>query len=132
MIYAVLAITVIYFFLGWLVYGILLDGFFKENTTQYTGLMKEEPAMWVYLISNLFWAILIVYIFTLAGIKSFVQGMITGFIIFFLVSFSYDIVFYGTMNLFKGIFLFVDVFVTALIGGLLGGLAGLFLGMGKE
>ena len=94
--------------------------------------MKETPAVWAYFINNLCWGILIVYLFSLAGIKSLVKGVITGLILFFLVSFSYDIVFYGTMNLYKGPTFYVDVIVTTLMGGLISGLAGLFLGMGKE
>ena len=129
-IFTALGITVIFFLLGWLVYGVLLAGFYKNNTVEYAGLMKE-PAPWIYFISNLCMGVLVVYIFTLAGIKSFVRGMITGFIIFFLVSFSFDIVFYGTMNLYKGPAFFIDVLVSTLLGGLVGGFAGLFLGMGK-
>jgi hypothetical protein len=131
-IFTTLGITVIFFLLGWLVFGVLLKGFYEGNTIQYTGLMKESPAPWAYFISNLCMATLTVYVFTLAGIKSFAKGLVTGLIIFFLVSLSYDIVFFGTMNLFNGAAFFVDVFITTLFGGLLGGLAGLFLGMGKE
>ena len=127
-----LALTVIFFLLGWLIFGIILERFYMDNTIQYTGLMKESPAPWAYFISNLCMASLTVYVFTLAGIKSLVKGLITGLIIFFLVSFSFDIVIFGTMNLYKGMTLVVDVLVTTLMGGLIGGLAGLFLGMGKN
>ena len=128
----VLVITVLYFFLGWLIYGIILDGFYKENTHQYAGLMKTGNAAWAYLLSNLCWGVLIVYILSLAGIKTFYKGLIIGLIVFFLASFSYDVVFYATMHLFKGRVFVVDVIVSTLLGGLFGGLAGLFLGMGKK
>jgi len=38
-----LAGGVFYFFLGWLVYGILLMNFYESNTITYDGLNKEMP-----------------------------------------------------------------------------------------
>ena len=128
---ATLALTVVYFIMGWVVYGILLMDYYTSNVVHYEGLMKE-PAPWVYFIGNLCSASMLIYVFTLAGIKTYLKGMIVGMILFFLVTFSFDLMIYGGMNLYQGSVLVVDVIIGILFGALLGALGGLFLGMGKE
>lgn len=122
-----LGLTVVYFLLGWVVYGMMLMNFYASNMTPYEGLMKE-PAPWVYLIGNLCTVGMLIYIFTLAGIKDFVKGMTTGIIILFLVTFSYDLMMLTGMNLYNSKVFFVDILVGTCFGGILGGLGGFALG----
>jgi hypothetical protein len=126
-----LGVTVIYFLLGWLVYGILLMDYYNSHLIQYKGLMKE-PAPWVYFIGNLCSVGLLIYVFTLAEIKTLQKGAVVGMILFLLITLSFDLMLYSGMNLYTGYVFFVDIIVAALFGGLLGGLGGLFLGMGKK
>jgi len=133
LILAVLAAAVVGFFLGWLVYGLLLTGFFEANMTVYEGSMDEDNAMWGYIVSNISWGIVYVYIFSaLAGIKSFGKGFVAGLIITFLVALSVDVSFFSSMNIFTYQVMIVDVIVAAIIGGLMAGVAALILGMGKN
>ena len=133
LILAVLAAAVVGFFLGWLVYGLLLTGFFEANMTSYDGLMKEDSPIWGYIIMNLSWGIMFVYVFhALAGIKSFGKGFVAGLIITFLVALSFDVSFFNSMNIFNFQALIVDVIVSAVIGGLMAGVAALILGMGPK
>jgi hypothetical protein len=129
---AVVTATVAGFLLGWLIFGVALDSFYKANTTFYQGLMKDPPSFLSIFIYNLFWGILIVLIFDKwAGIRSFGQGFIWGAVIDLLVIAGIDILFAGLMNLYTVQIVVVDIIANTILGGLIGGAAGLVLGMGK-
>lgn len=53
-----------FFFLGFLIYGLVLDkAVMKPNTIEYAGLMKETP-IWIPLVlANIVSAFMLVYIF---------------------------------------------------------------------
>jgi hypothetical protein len=132
-VYAIFASSAAGFFLGWLIFGIILAGFYKANTTVYEGLMKDPPQMWGFIIGNLSFGGLFVYIFQRwAGIKTFGKGFVAGMVISVLIFLSFDIFIYGSMNLFTFQVVVVDVLANTLLGGVMAGIAGLVLGMGKE
>jgi hypothetical protein len=130
---AILVISVVGFLLGWLVFGILLMGYYSSHMMSYNGLMKDPPVVWMIFLSNLCWAVLLVYVFhSLASIKTIGKGIVAGLIIAFLISLSFDLFMYSSMNLYVGgAVLVVDVLANALMGAVMGGVAGWILGMGK-
>ena len=129
---AVVVATLSGFILGWLVFGIMLDSFYKANMTPFTGLTKDPPSFIGIFIANIFWGVLLVLIYEKwAGIKSFGQGFIWGLVIYFLIVGGFDILMWGLMNLFNFQLVMVDVIANAVVGGLVGGATGLVLGMGK-
>ncbi|TRZ72332.1 MAG: hypothetical protein D4R97_05910 [Bacteroidetes bacterium] len=130
---AVLATTVTGFFLGWLIFGFALADFYKTHTVFYQGLMKDPPTFLGFIIGNLSFGVLIVYIFDRwAKIGTFFNGLLAGMFIYFLISLSVDMFTYGSMHLFSRILLVVDVIAKTVLGGLVGGVAGLVLGLGKK
>jgi hypothetical protein len=130
---AVLATTVVGFILGWLIFGIALADFYKNNTTFYQGLEKNPPFFFGFFLGSLFLGILIVYIFDRwAKIDNFMSGLYQGFIIYFLIILSFDIFMYSSMNLFTVSLVIVDVIANSFLGGIVGGVAGLILGSGKK
>ncbi len=130
---AVLATTVVGFFLGWLIFGYALADFYKTNTKVCEGLMKDPPSILGIIIGNLCMGILIVFIFDRwANIKTFLNGLYAGLLITFLIMLSFDMFMYASMNLFSSTLLIVDVITNTVLGGLIGGVAGLVLGMGKK
>jgi len=129
---AVLASAVTGFLLGWLIYGLLLASYYESNMTVYEGLMNE-PSMWVYIIGNLAWAALFVYIFHfLASITSFGKGLVAGLVITFLVTLCFDLYFFSGMNLFPFQVMIVDIIANTVLGALMAGVAALVLGTGKK
>lgn len=129
---AVIAATFIGFLLGWLIFGVMLESFYKANMTSYSGLAKDPPSFVAIFFSNLFWGILIVLIFEKwAGIKTFGQGFLWGAVLLFLMIAGFDVLMYGLMNLFSFQLVVVDVIGNTILGGLIGGATGLILGMGK-
>jgi hypothetical protein len=130
---AILASALTGFFLGWLIFGLALAGFYEANITHYDGLMNAEPAMWGYVVGNLLLGGLFVYIFHwLADIKEFGKGFIAGLVITCLVMTTMDIYFFTGMNLFSGTLVIVDIIANTVLGGVMGGVAALVLGSGKK
>jgi hypothetical protein len=133
LILAALAGAVLYFFLGWLIYEILLGSYYEANTTHYAGLMKDMPNIYLLILSNLVSGFFMAFIFQRwAGFTTFMKGMTGGLILAFLMSLSLDLYFLSAMNLWNITVLIVDVVVSTVIGGIVGGVIGWILGMEKK
>lgn len=124
------------FFLGWLVFGVILADFMKANTVQYAGLLKEPmPDMIPLVIANLAYAWLLAFIFDFWGnIKTFVTGLKGGALITLPIAIWLDLQFLAFMNLYTGIApIIVDVIAATAVGAITGGIVGLTLGLvGKK
>jgi hypothetical protein len=130
---ASLAGAVFSFLLGWLVYGILLAGFYESQTTHYDGFWSTTPNMVGIFLSGWAMSLLFAVVFSKwANISTFVPGLTAAAIITFLFGVSIDLYFWSTMNLFTPTLLAVDVFVGAAFNGLVGGVVALVLGLKKE
>lgn len=124
---------VVFFLLGWLIYGVFLMDFMKENMVQYEGLIKDPPGMWGYAVSNLAWAFLVSYIFVKwANISTINRGFTAGMIISFPIILGIDIVNYAEMNLLNETMLIVDIIIGTIMGGIMGAVVGWVVGMGKK
>ena len=133
-IYAIIGATVTGFLLGWLIFGILLDSFYKSQMTAgAAALMKDPPDMWAMIVMNVSYAVLLVYIFhAWAGITTFIKGFTAGITIFFLVMVGFDIGMYGFSTIFTLTLSIVDIIANTILGGIVGGVAGLILGLGNK
>ncbi len=127
---------IVFFFLGWLIFGVLLMEFMKAHTINYPGLMKEPmPDMIPLALANLAWAWLIAFIFEYwAGIRTFVAGLKGGALIIFPLVLGLDLLYMAFMNLYQGFTpLIADVIGSTVIGAIAGGVIGWTLGMvGKK
>ena len=133
LIIASLAGGVLMFFLGWLVYGVLLMSFYEANTTHYEGLMKEMPNMYLMVLSNLLMGFLLAFMFQRwAGFKTLSAGLTGGLIFGFLIALIYDLYFLACMNLFPLKLMIVDVIVSTVITCITGALIGWILGFEKK
>lgn len=128
---ATLAGFVVFFMLGWLLYGFLLMDFFAANSGSATGTMREETDMvwWALILGNLFQAYLLVYIFgKWANITTFGGGFSAGLIIGLILGFAVNLSWYGTMNLSNLTATLVDPFVSGVMMAITGGVIGWVLG----
>jgi len=133
LLWAALAGGVVYFLLGWLVYGMLLMDFFEKNSGGATGVMREQMVWWSLILGNLLVGCLLAWVFgRWAGIKTFMGGLVGGLVLGFLVSAAYDFTGFGVMNLNNLQGAIVDIVVNTLMMGITGGVVGWVLGMGKE
>ena len=127
-----LAGGVLNFFLGWLVYGILLMKYYEANTIHYDGLMKEMPIMWLLIISCLFTGYFLAFIFDRwAKINTLKGGFTAGVIIGLFLGLMYDLSFLSMWNLYNWQIVVIDVLVAAVVYGITGALVGVILS-GKE
>src|SRR5205085_1632526 len=83
-----------YFLLGWLVYGNLLDNFFKEHPGAAGNLTKpmEQFTWWALVLGNIVSGFLLAYVFSKAGVSTLAAGLITGAVLGMLMAASYNLV----------------------------------------
>jgi uncharacterized membrane protein len=128
-----LAGGIFYFFLGWLVYGILLMDFYENNMIHYDGLNKEMPVMWMLALSNLLMGYFLAFVFDRwAAISTLKSGFTGGLIIGFFITIIYDLSFLSMMNLMNPTMVAADIVVSSLVIGLVGAVVGWVLGYTKK
>ncbi|MCX6235701.1 MAG: hypothetical protein NT175_13445 [Bacteroidetes bacterium] len=133
LIIATLVGGIVSFFLGWLIFGVLLMNYYEANTTQYAGLMREMPNIILMIIANLANAFLLAFIFQRwAGIKTIVKGLLGGMLVTFLIILSMDFYLLACMNLYTPTSIIVDIIVNTAFGGIIGGIIGWVLGFQKK
>jgi hypothetical protein len=128
---ATLAGFVVFFMLGWLLYGMLLMDFFAANAGSATGVMRSDTEMvwWALVVGNILQSYLLVYIFSKwDGINSFGSGLQAGATIGLILGFGFDLTMYGTSNMMNLTASLVDPLVVAAMMGITGGVIGVVLG----
>lgn len=121
-----LAGSIVMFLLGFLLFGLLLSEYFKANTVEYAGLVKDPPMIAMIFIFNLIWAWLIAWVLQYAGRSGWGEGAKAGAIIMFFIALGIDIEFEAFMNLHKS---FTPQLLHVLIVTLMGAIAGAVIGM---
>ena len=124
----------VYFLLGWLVFGMLLKEFFATHMN--SSMMRPDTEMiwWAMIASNLFWGVLVAYIFNrCANITTLSAGLSAGFIIFLFLALAISLGFYAFSNMYTDMTgLMVDIAVNTVMGSILGGVVGFVLGKVKD
>ncbi len=117
------------FFFGWLVFGILFPDYME---TSVEGFEKAEGEMvwWAMIVSNLFWGLLLAYIFIRwASISTWWTGFKAALMIGFLITVSYDTGMYSMTNFFGSISsVLIDIVINTIYIGILGAFAGWLAG----
>jgi hypothetical protein len=122
---------IVFFLLGWLIYGMLLMDFYGNNSGSASGVMRAEDEMvwWALILGNLFQAYLLVYIFgNWANITTFSDGLKAGAIIGLIIGLAFNLTMYGTSNIMNMTSTLVDPFVSAVMMAITGGVVGFMLG----
>ncbi|GJM36293.1 MAG: hypothetical protein DHS20C18_52940 [Saprospiraceae bacterium] len=123
-----LAGGVAYFFLGWLVYGILLQGMMEMPAA----IAKEPMEMWAMAISCLVYGLLLAVIFGhWASISTLMTGAKAGAIIGALVAAYVDFSFFSMYNFITLQSVIVDIIAATALSAITGGVVGWVLGYKK-
>lgn len=129
---ASLAGFVVSFLFGWLVFGMLLKGYFAANITNPPDLWKADPKMLALVLFNLAWGGLMGWSLHKMGVVSVMGGIVCGAIIamfFEVIDATYHFAF---MNFYRNrMVAVVDILVTTGFGAVIGGVVGAVLGTGK-
>lgn len=122
------------FFLGWVVWGMLLMDYMKNNAGTATGVLKEESEMvwWALIIGNFFSGFFLSYVISKSGSKGAGPGATIGAVVTLLIAGAYDFTMLGTSNIMTLNLVFVDIAASAIVGGIVGAVIGWYLGMGKK
>ncbi|WP_316812314.1 hypothetical protein [Pedobacter heparinus] len=112
---------VVFFLLGWLVYGIILMDFMMANSGMPVELQKKMPDMLPLVIANLAWGFLFATILGKwsTGL-SIAQGAMRGALIALLVALFMDLTMYATTTMLTMNCLLVDL-VAMTVNGAIGG-----------
>lgn len=124
--------AVLFFFLGWLIYGMLLMDFMTKNPGLAGNVGVAEPNFMYLIIGNLASGLLLAYIFIKSNVKSMAAGLIMGGIIGLLMSVGYDCVMYATSTILSKKAMAADVIAATVMSAIVGAVVGLVLGMGKK
>lgn len=87
---------VVFFFLGWLVYGSLLEDFMRQNPGKIGLIGRTEPEFLYLIAGQLLYGLLLTYIFLKGNVNSIVSGLMTGAVIGFIMGAAIDFTMYGT------------------------------------
>ncbi len=90
--------AIAFFFLGWLVWGILLMDFSMNNYNTEIYLPEDEMIWWAMIVSNLALALMYTLILKWAGAKTLVDGVKIAAIIGALYALSIDLGYYSMTN----------------------------------
>lgn len=124
---------VAFFLLGWLLYGMLLMGFFEKNTLVNAMRPEGEMVWWALILGNLVMGIFLAYVFMRwAGIKTLMGGLIGGATIGAFLGVSMNLTYFGTSAMMTMSGHIADMVVYTIMLAITGGVVGWLLGMGKE
>ncbi|MDE3184581.1 MAG: hypothetical protein KGM16_14275 [Bacteroidota bacterium] len=122
--------AVIYFLLGYLFYGVLLNSFFARN-----GMATDMSKFtwWAMILSTVASGFLIAYVLSVAGATTMGKGFAIGFVVGLLMELSIDLGMYGMgQSMMDSSAIAVDAVITAVISGLAGLATGMVYGSGKK
>ena len=122
---------IVFFVLGYLIYGMALAGFVADHTVTYEGLMKNPPDLIVLAIGNLVWAAMIAFVADYwASTSTPVGGAKVGGILMFFAVLAVDLQNQAFMNIFKGaaVVIIVDVVIVTVMGIIAGAVIGFVIG----
>jgi hypothetical protein len=119
---------ILFFFLGWLIWGILLMDYMKANPGTVSGFEKATPDMLWLGIGNLLSGFLLAYIFVKANVNTLAAGVIVGAVVGLLMTAAYDCTNYGLTNLLSKKMMVADVLAAAVWSGITGGITGWIMG----
>jgi hypothetical protein len=124
---------VVYFILGWVIFGMLLKDFMTSNASSGTMRADSDLIWWALIVGNLCLGFLLAYVIGKGGAASAGRGAAIGFVLGLLVSLGYDLIMYATstvMTSLKGVA--ADVAATAVMSTIAGAVVGWVLGMSKK
>ncbi len=106
-----------YFFLGWLIYGILLMDYMESISPFIAGVNRPESEFiwWAMIVSNLLTGIFIAFILDIGKVSGWMNAAKTGAIAGFLVSCSFDLNFYAMTNMVSRRAMLVDVIASTIM-----------------
>lgn len=121
---------ILFFLLGWLVYGNLLADYMQSHPGIVTGINRPDMEMdFLFLgVGNLLSGLLMAYIFIRANVITLSDGIITGAVVGFLLGASYDCMMYATTLIASKHMIMADVIAITINSAIVGAVVGFVMG----
>ncbi|MBK8954876.1 MAG: hypothetical protein IPM34_04875 [Saprospiraceae bacterium] len=125
---------VVYFFLGWLLYGMLLASTFEGMAGSAQGVSRgDDIVLWALAVGNLAMGVGMAYILNnWAQIRTVQSGAVTAALVGFMLSLGMDLIWYSTSNLSTLGGVFLDVVVYTAMSAVAGAVIGWWLGRSSQ
>ena len=122
-----------FFFVGYLIYGMAMVGFFTEHIAACASRPMEEIVWWALILGNVSSGALLTYIFLKwANVSSFGGGLSAAAAIGFFMALSMNLLRFSTSNMIDLTGALTDVVAATVLAAVSGGVIGAVLGMGKK
>ena len=122
-----------FFFIGYAIYGVALEGFFTEHIASCAGKPMEEMNWGALILGNVSSGALLTYIFLKwANVSTFGAGATAGATIGFFIALSMNMVRFATSSVIDLTGALGDVGAYTVLSAISGGLVGVVLGMGNK
>lgn len=123
---------VVLFLLGFLIWGVLLEDFMKNNMGPVQNLDKVPMVWWAMIMGNLAVGFLLAYIYgQWASITIPLTGLKAGAVIGALYAIAMDFMLFSTTNIMNMTAVIVDIVATTVAFAITGAVVAFVLGMGK-
>ena len=116
---------ILFFLLGWLIYGMLLMDYMNHHAGLKGNVNRSDAdlQMTQILAGSVLQGILLAFVLVRSNVKTVAEGVITGAVVGLLVSSSVDLSMYGTTYVFSKHSIVADVIaatvITAIVGGVM-------------
>jgi uncharacterized membrane protein len=122
---------VVYFLLGWLFYGNLMNQYFMDHPGTATNVHRpmEQMEWWALIAGNLLFGFLLAYVFSKSGVSTLSSGLITGGMVGLLACSAFDLTMYGTTNIASKSAMVADIAVFTIMSAIVGAVIGAVIGM---
>jgi hypothetical protein len=112
------------FFLGWVIYGMLLMDFMKSNSNQCSARPDMEMIWWAMIASCLVYALFLTLFLKGSGSSTWLDGIKTGALFGCLYSVTVDLSFYSMTTMFNS---FTPIIVDAIAATVMAAIIGLVI-----
>ncbi|OFY47904.1 MAG: hypothetical protein A2W85_10785 [Bacteroidetes bacterium GWF2_41_31] len=121
-----------FFFLGWLIYGVLLMDFMSEFSNTTFNRPEEEMVWWAMILSNMASGFIFSIIFGWLNNKTIIGGVKIAAIIGVLFALSIDLSFYSMTTLYSSFTpIIVDIIAFTIMSAIAGGIIAWVMNIGK-
>jgi hypothetical protein len=125
--------SVLFFLLGWVIYGILLKDFMAANYNQSVYRPMEDTIWWAMIVSNLGWGFMVSFVLNWANVTKALPGAKLAAIIGFLLAVSIDLGYYAMTTMISNLTaVLVDIIVYIIMSAIIGATVGWVIGLGKK
>jgi hypothetical protein len=126
--------TVVAFFGGWIIYGMLGEGLMADHMDNSLSRGEENMIWWAMIVGNLLVAYFFAYVYDHwnGGVKGFVPGLKIGVIIGLILGFGMGLMYYSRSTIYLDVTgVVIDTVLNAVWMGLIGGSVGFMYGRGE-